>query len=277
VLDGVGKWAEAQVIEVDDAAGRVLISYLFWSDNFNEWIDYGSSRLAPPGTQTYAEGGVLAVGQRVEARDTVGSWLEAVVSEAHPSHVRVHFLNWHTKFDEDMPRGSSRIRPYGRAKQLSKRSVAKRATSVQSQRLADRTRHLKPSGQRFDRYSAALGAQDLTVAAQEGDGNCLFRSVAHQVYGDSELHLLVRSKCCAYMRCVLECFFLGGGGTFAESVTPPSIRTFPVGFREEKEYFEPFVEGEMADFLAYVDHKSGPGVWGDDPEIQVSRLVVSAS
>lgn len=40
-------------------------------------------------------------------------------------------------------------------------------------------------------------------------------------------------------------------------------------FREEKDYFEPFVEGEMADFLAYVDHKSGLGVWGDDPEIQV--------
>jgi hypothetical protein len=40
-------------------------------------------------------------------------------------------------------------------------------------------------------------------------------------------------------------------------------------FREEKDYFEPFVEGEMADFLAYVDHKAALGVWGDDPEIQV--------
>lgn len=32
-----------------------------------------------------------------------------------------------------------------------------------------------------------------------GDGNCLFRSVAHQVYGDPELHQLVREKCAKYM------------------------------------------------------------------------------
>lgn len=200
VLDSVGKWAEAQVIEVDDAAGRILISYVYWSDKFNEWIGYSSNRLASPGSRTYTEGGVLCVGHRIEARDTAGDWLEAVVTEANSTHVRVHFLNWHQKFDEDLPRNSNRIRPYGRMKQLAKRSVVKPKTSVQSQLHANRTRQLAASGQRFNRYSAALEVLGFRLVAQEGDGNCLFRSVAHQVYGDSELHYLVRCKCCAYMR-----------------------------------------------------------------------------
>ena len=32
-----------------------------------------------------------------------------------------------------------------------------------------------------------------------GDGNCLFRAVALQVYGDDEFHMLVREKCMDYV------------------------------------------------------------------------------
>ena len=31
------------------------------------------------------------------------------------------------------------------------------------------------------------------------DGNCLFRSFAHQIYGDQSLHKIVRKKCCEYI------------------------------------------------------------------------------
>lgn len=33
----------------------------------------------------------------------------------------------------------------------------------------------------------------------EKDGNCLFRSVAHQIYGDPSRHTEVRQKCYDYM------------------------------------------------------------------------------
>jgi hypothetical protein len=33
----------------------------------------------------------------------------------------------------------------------------------------------------------------------QGDGNCLFRAIAHQVHGDEEKHEDVRRKCCDYM------------------------------------------------------------------------------
>lgn len=34
------------------------------------------------------------------------------------------------------------------------------------------------------------------------DGNCLFRAVADQVYGDSDEHDLVRQMCIDYMVCL---------------------------------------------------------------------------
>lgn len=34
---------------------------------------------------------------------------------------------------------------------------------------------------------------------QEGDGNCLFRAVGLQVYGDSDSHMEVRRRCMDFM------------------------------------------------------------------------------
>jgi hypothetical protein len=43
-----------------------------------------------------------------------------------------------------------------------------------------------------------LGATKKLVRA-DGDGNCLFRSVAHQVYGDAGRHAQVRAEVCVYV------------------------------------------------------------------------------
>ena len=37
VLDTVKKWAEAEVVRVDDAARRLLVTYTYWSDKWDEW------------------------------------------------------------------------------------------------------------------------------------------------------------------------------------------------------------------------------------------------
>lgn len=42
----------------------------------------------------------------------------------------------------------------------------------------------------------------------EGDGNCLFRSVSHQIYGDDGYHRLVRARCMDYMEVI--CFYFSG-------------------------------------------------------------------
>lgn len=52
---------------------------------------------------------------------------------------------------------------------------------------------------RYEHYRRALGSRGLRVVPVEGDGNCLFRSVSHQVYGDDSHHRLVRARCMDYM------------------------------------------------------------------------------
>ena len=44
-----------------------------------------------------------------------------------------------------------------------------------------------------------LKEQGLELVEMEGDGNCLFRAIALQVYGDVESHLEVRNKCMDFM------------------------------------------------------------------------------
>lgn len=52
---------------------------------------------------------------------------------------------------------------------------------------------------RYAHYRRALESQGLRVVPVEGDGNCLFRSVSHQVYGNDCHHRLVRASCMDYM------------------------------------------------------------------------------
>lgn len=49
------------------------------------------------------------------------------------------------------------------------------------------------------------------------DGNCLFRAIAHQAYGDEEQHMLIRKSCMKYIEMEQEFFknfIVGGEETF---------------------------------------------------------------
>ncbi len=74
-------------------------------------------------------------------------------------------------------------------------------------------RAIAAASDRYNHYISALRRKGLKVHPVEGDGNCLFRSVSHQMYGTEDLHGLVRQSCMEYME-------------------------------SEAEYFEPYVEGE---------------------------------
>lgn len=49
------------------------------------------------------------------------------------------------------------------------------------------------------RFEKKLRKKGLTIMKMGEDGACLFRAVADQVYGDEEMHSLVRKLCCDYM------------------------------------------------------------------------------
>lgn len=83
-------------------------------------------------------------------------------------------------------------------------------------------------------YTAALTAQGLTVKPVAGDGNCLFRAAADQLYGDEAAHPAVRAAA-------------------------TDLMTFDAA------WFAGFVAGDIDE---YVGDMRKPGTWGDDPEIQ---------
>lgn len=47
VRDTVAQWLEATVLDVDHTARRLFVHYNAWPSRWDEWIDFGSPRLAP--------------------------------------------------------------------------------------------------------------------------------------------------------------------------------------------------------------------------------------
>lgn len=89
-------------------------------------------------------------------------------------------------------------------------------------------------------FKVALKKQGLEIREQDGDGNCLFRAISLQVYGDPSMHGDVRKQCMDFME-------------------------------RDKEHFSQFVTGEP--FNQYLERKRQDGVHGNNPEIQaISEL-----
>ena len=78
---------------------------------------------------------------------------------------------------------------------------------------------------------------DFFIKKIEGDGNCMFRAVSDQIYGNEEYHGIIREKCMEYLLI-------------------------------ERDFFSQFVEGGNQEFDNYIKMKSKLGVWGDDIELQ---------
>ena len=245
LLDSVSRWSEAEVLDVDHERQRVYCTYMYWSDRFDEWVPIASARLAEAGTMTYQEGGRLVVGHRIEAGDRSARngklvWREAFVIACEEDSVKVHYKGYSEKFDEWFPRGSELLRPYGRMKAVAQeKQRARRRRQLLSNNTAEhsRKRTIAAVSSCYGQYVQALDKEHLRIVAVEGDGNCLFRSVSHQIYGDDAYHALVRAACCNYMEA-------------------------------EASFFEQFVEGNREDFMHYVAMKRRNAVWGDDPEVQ---------
>lgn len=89
-----------------------------------------------------------------------------------------------------------------------------------------------------ERFRAVLKKErGLEIREQDGDGNCLFRAISLQVYGDPSMHGDVRKQCMDHME-------------------------------RDQEHFSQFVTGEP--FLQYVARTRQDGVHGNNPEIQAS-------
>jgi hypothetical protein len=84
-------------------------------------------------------------------------------------------------------------------------------------------------------FVRGLRSRGLEIVEQEGDGNCLFRAVALQVYGDAAAHSEVRRLVCDFMA-------------------------------KDRQHFALFVDDE--NFDSYIARKRQDGVHGNSPELQ---------
>jgi len=87
---------------------------------------------------------------------------------------------------------------------------------------------------------ALKSERGLEIKEQEGDGNCLFRAISLQIYGDSNMHSEIRKRCLDFMEA-------------------------------DEPHFGQFVTEES--FHEYIARKRQDGVHGNNPEIQaISEL-----
>ena len=83
---------------------------------------------------------------------------------------------------------------------------------------SDKSRLVEQGTLAQKRYEEALSRDGLTLVPQSGDGNCQVRCVANQVYGDPNLHPLIRKSLLAFILArpdVFDAFCPGTGGVSA--------------------------------------------------------------
>ena len=102
--------------------------------------------------------------------------------------------------------------------------------------------------QKEKQFLSVLSQKGLRIKEVSGDGNCLFRAVSDQIYGDEKYYRAIRRICLEYIEM-------------------------------EEDFFKNFVvQGtNPKKFREYVIRKREDGVWGDDVEIQALSEIYNKS
>jgi len=239
--DTVNKWLNAEVIAARNE--DIKVHYSGWSAKYDEWINVRSDRLL----KQWKPGMRFQLNHRLDIYDRYEKWLEARVANLTHNSIQVHFKGYKDIYDETLPQNSEKIQPVGRfssaygAAKFNKRSPLttsdSRRSSSQESNLDDTEEKRKKRLEEERKFLAKLKEQDLTIGIMHGDGNCLFRAIADQVYGNQELHDTIRQRCMDYLDI-------------------------------ERNFFGSYIVGGVAKFDEYLNLKRKDGCWGDDVEIQ---------
>lgn len=92
-LDTVNRWLNGEVLRVTPQ--ELFIHYTGWSIRFDEWFPIDSQRILAQ----WEPGRTICLNNRIDVRHDIGGWLEARVIEIDGSRVKVHFNNFHSKYD----------------------------------------------------------------------------------------------------------------------------------------------------------------------------------
>jgi len=184
------QWVTAQVERLSrDSEGNLWVKVSHSVPSMGaEWVPVGSGRIALPGRFSNPSSSNYMFGDRVDILDRfphkrtgliTTKWRTGSIIDVFPGHVRVHFDGWDHTFDEDinLQTDGYRVRPLGRHTHQDPDVVEKRRLE---QQFLDRLAFVDPP---------------LTIHEIPGDGNCLFRSIAHQLFGAETTHMKIRHSC----------------------------------------------------------------------------------
>ncbi|CAG9326059.1 unnamed protein product [Blepharisma stoltei] len=231
--DEKGVWLNAEILEI--SGDRLKVHFTNYNKKFDSWVPISNESVL----KQWRRGSPFQLHNRIDVKDTYNKWMEATIVDMNSTQIRVHFKGYTERWDEWINKNSERISEIGskstafgigkfdpsRPNRFSNKEIQ---TSIISQDFKE--------GREGD-FMRILRERDFLIVPVEGDGNCLFRSVSHQLYGTTEHHGLVRQAALNYL----------------------SI---------EREYFSQFIVGGDAGFDEYVSHQSQNGAWGDDIEIE---------
>ena len=160
---------------------------------------------------------------------------EVVLSNVLCTSIRVHYHGWSRQYDEDinlLRDCHTRIRKFGSESDPPPGIRANNKGEEQAEGWNAKVHA-------FSLQLANNHRGEMKVHKVEGDGNCMFRAVAHQIWGDPERHVLLRQLCCDYME---------SNGIGRELLIDD--------------------DDDDTKFKDYIAERRRDKVWGDDPEIR---------
>ncbi|EAR95891.1 OTU-like cysteine protease (macronuclear) [Tetrahymena thermophila SB210] len=135
-------------------------------------------------------------------------------------------------------------------------------------------------------HNELLAKKGLVLREMESDGNCLFRSVADQLYGDQSLHSDIRKYVIEYLK-IEKPYFINFIAEMEENSKKGKRKKQKIKQKQEKqqkenEQIEKQVEIEPKNeldllFDKYVQEMSENGTWGDNIEIQIISEIYQRS
>jgi OTU domain-containing protein 5 len=232
-LDENGVWMNAEVLEAKPE--QIKVHFSGFGRKFDAWVPNSPDRVV----KQWRFGSPFFLNQRVDVRDTFGKWMEARVIDLNESQIRIHYRGFKERWDEWINFVSDRIAEIGSKSTAFGvgKSDPSRAARFNSKEVQEFTTTMKQSDEKETYFKQSLAEAGLEVFPIEGDGNCMFRSVSHQLYGNSQYHSVIRARTIEYMS-------------------------------YERVYFAQFIEGGLDRFDEYLEYKAKNGAWGDDTEIQ---------
>lgn len=163
-------------------------------------------------------------------------WSDGIVIEIASPKVRIQYTNKKKEIiNEWVHEDSERIARVGT--HCGKYNEIISSSEEINSRLFAKRKFAKMNLRQEKKFRNEMNKVNLFIKEIKGDGNCLFRAISDQVYGNEKYHEIIRNKCMDYILM-------------------------------EKKFFAQFVEGGEAGFDEYVSMKRTNGVWGDDIELQ---------